>query len=184
MILDLKIRRCLLFDWGDTLMRVFPEYEGPMACWPRIELIPYVERILKQLHSSWIIGLATNAQDSDESEIRKALDLGGISPLIDEIYCFRRIGVKKPSAAFFESILEDLKLERTQLVFVGDSYETDIIGAGKAGIRAVWLNHHASDELRRDEMTIHNLLELPDILDRMGTIADTSKKDQTFRRDK
>ncbi|RPJ49817.1 MAG: GNAT family N-acetyltransferase, partial [Chloroflexi bacterium] len=26
----------LVFDWGNTLMRVFPEYSGPMASWPEV----------------------------------------------------------------------------------------------------------------------------------------------------
>ncbi len=31
--------RAILFDWGDTLMRVFPEYDGPMYAWPRVEAV-------------------------------------------------------------------------------------------------------------------------------------------------
>ena len=27
---------CLLFDWGDTLMRDFKEFDGPMKDWRRL----------------------------------------------------------------------------------------------------------------------------------------------------
>jgi putative hydrolase of the HAD superfamily len=40
-----RTNRCLLFDWGDTLMRVFPEYVGPMAAWPKVEAMPHAEEM-------------------------------------------------------------------------------------------------------------------------------------------
>jgi len=42
-------RRCALFDWGDTLMRDFPEFRGAMVTWPRIEVCAYVEDALGAL---------------------------------------------------------------------------------------------------------------------------------------
>jgi len=32
----MRERRCVLFDWGDTLMVDYPEYDGPMVEWPEI----------------------------------------------------------------------------------------------------------------------------------------------------
>ena len=171
------IRGSLLFDWGDTLMRDFPEYEGPMASWPRIELIPHVKNVLPTLHASWIIGLATNAQDSDEAEIRSALERGSIAGWIDEIFCFKRIGVKKPSPAFFDAILSDLRIKPRDAVFVGDSFDTDITGAVRSGLRAVWLSprtEHHDGTLMFESMpdkgkieTIHHFHQLPAALDRL-----------------
>ena len=37
---------CILFDWGDTLMRVFPEFEGPMFTWPRVEVVSGIKETL------------------------------------------------------------------------------------------------------------------------------------------
>jgi len=34
-----RMIRALIFDWGDTVMRVFPEFSGPMAHWPRVEAV-------------------------------------------------------------------------------------------------------------------------------------------------
>ena len=58
--------RCVLFDWGNTLMRDFPEARGPMADWPRVETLPGVEEVLRQLRPRWTLALATNAVASDE----------------------------------------------------------------------------------------------------------------------
>ena len=141
-------RRCLLVDWGDTVMRVFPEQSGPMFRWPRVEAIPGAEEALGRLggpRGSWRIALATNAADSDEADIRKALARVGLDGLFERIYCFARVGHKKPSAEFFGYVLEDLKLPCTSVVMVGDEFERDVLGANACGIRGVWLNRITSE---------------------------------------
>ena len=40
--------RCVLFDWGDTLMRDFPEFSGPMASWSHVEALPNVKEVLER----------------------------------------------------------------------------------------------------------------------------------------
>lgn len=41
--------RCVLLDWGDTLMRDFPEFSGPMAAWHHVEAVPNVREVLVEL---------------------------------------------------------------------------------------------------------------------------------------
>ena len=98
--------RCVLFDWGNTLMRDFPDAKGPMADWPRVETLPGVEEVLRQLRPQWTLALATNAVASDEPSVWKALARGGIAPLLDRVYCFQTIGHKKPAPAFFDYIVQ------------------------------------------------------------------------------
>ena len=81
---------CILFDWGDTLMRDFREFSGPMASWPEVRALPGAGEVLSALRPHWRLALATNAADSSEAEIRDALERVDLSPLIDKVYCFRR----------------------------------------------------------------------------------------------
>ena len=152
----------LLFDWGDTLMRVFPDYDGPMVAWPRVEALPHVLDVLTQLCPDWRMALATNAAASTEEEIWTALGRVGLDRLLEKVYCFHTIGHKKPSREFFDTILRDLKLDHESVFLVGDDFEADVLGANRCGIRAVWLNEH-SDEARVGEMyrTIHDFRDLP-----------------------
>jgi len=156
---------CLLFDWGDTLMRVFPQYDGPMTSWPRVEVVPHAREVLEALRSHWTIALATNAQDSKEEDIRQALALVELDTVVDEIYCYQRIGVKKPSRAFFQYIFDELAIDAADAVMVGDSYAADVEGALAVGMRAVWFNPK-SDQEKAGELvrTVHSLIELPDVL--------------------
>ena len=156
---------CILFDWGDTLMRDFKEFSGPMKDWPRVEAVQGAAEMLSALYPDWTLALATNAADSDEEEIRLALQRVGLAVYLDKIYCFKTIGHKKPSLEFFNYILNDLGLSPKQAVMVGDNYEADVLGANACGLQAVWINERTGEERKNErQRTIHELGALPGIL--------------------
>ncbi len=157
---------CVLFDWGDTLMRDIPEFSGPMATWPRVEVCAHAAEALDALGSmGWLLALATNAADSAEKDVWAALRRGRLDGLLDRVYCFRSVGFRKPSKEFFEFIVRDLALPRSQIVMVGDNFEVDVAGANDADIRAVWLagahEPHRTGDMHR---TIADLGDLPLLL--------------------
>jgi len=160
----------VLFDWGDTLMRTL-DYPGPMCSWPKVEALPGVTELLRSLHGRVGIALATNAADSREEEIRRALELGGLGPFVDRIFCFRSVGHRKTSPAFFAHVMGQLALPASRLVMVGDDPEQDVRAARTAGIKAVWFNerNHESS-VGEDVRTIHAFTELPQVLEDWGVI--------------
>ena len=158
--------RCLLLDWGDTVMRVFPEYEGPMLAWPRVEAIEGITEALATLRPDWTIALATNAADSEEREIWSALARAGLDQLIDRVYCFRGVGHRKSAPEYFEQILADLEIEPNRAVMVGDDFEADIVSANRSGIRAIWFHEDGTDDKTGAmHRTIHDLAELQETLE-------------------
>jgi FMN phosphatase YigB (HAD superfamily) len=162
---------CILFDWGDTLMRVFPEYDGAMADWPQVSVLPGALETLAALHPLYTLAVATNAKNSAEADIWRALRRVGLAEHLDRVYCFGSIGKLKPSVEFFAYILADLRLSADESVMVGDEWETDILGANRAGLRGVWLNEQDSRETNSDRVqTIHSLLELPEVLQKWNFI--------------
>lgn len=158
--------RCILFDWGDTLMRVLPDTSGPMYTWPTVEAVPGIHDALRAQQADWLLAMATNAVDSAEADIWRALERVKLDTLIEKVYCYRVIGQRKPSAEYFAYILDDLDLDRSQVVMVGDSFEADVMGAVGSDIRAVWFNAQ-TEEMRSGDMfrTIHALSDLPAALD-------------------
>ncbi|OIO86869.1 MAG: hypothetical protein AUK01_01925 [Anaerolineae bacterium CG2_30_57_67] len=164
-LLHVTDQPCLLFDWGDTLMRVFPEYRGPMCAWPRVEAIPGARETLAQLSPTFRLALATNAADSGEAEIRAALARVGLDALLEKIYCQRRVHQRKPSKEFFDFIFKDLQIVADQVIMVGDNFEADILGANQCGIRAIWYAvQHGENRQSATIQTIHSLSELPNRL--------------------
>jgi putative hydrolase of the HAD superfamily len=49
--------------------------------------------------------------------------------------------------------MKQLKLEADELVFIGDTYKQDIVGAKKLGMRTIWLNTRQEPK----EVTMNNL---------------------------
>ena len=140
---------CILFDWGDTLMRDFKEFNGPMKDWPRVEAVPGAAETLAALRPDWTLALATNANDSAEADIRAALQRVNLDRWLDKVYCFKKIGHKKPSLEFYQYILDDLKLTPRSICMVGDNFEADVLGANACGMRAIWFNEHSLDSARK-----------------------------------
>ncbi len=166
-----KNEHAILFDWGGTLMVEYPEYSGPMVTWPEVAEIPGANEILKSLSEDWTLCLATNGE-SDEAQIRSALERVNLHQYLDKIFCYQKIGVKKPSEIFFNYILRDLGIQPGKVIMVGDSYEVDIQGALRSGMRGIWLNRKTPEErCGSDYLTIHDLSELPRAL--RGLIEET-----------
>jgi alkylated DNA nucleotide flippase Atl1/predicted HAD superfamily phosphohydrolase YqeG len=139
-------QQCVLFDWGDTVMRVFPEYSGPMASWPRTEAIPGIGEALTEIRRDALVCLATNAADSTEGAIRRALERVGLDVLFDRVFCFDKVGARKPTPDFFQFILKDLGLDSRSVFMVGDDFVNDVLGANANGICAVWLNRKTQED--------------------------------------
>jgi len=158
--------RCLLLDWGDTVMRVFPEYEGPMFAWPRVEAVDGIRETLTKLRPDWTIVLATNAADSEEREIWSALARAGLDELIDRVFCFRGVRHRKSAPAYFQHVLADLGIDPNDAVMVGDDFEADVVSANRSGIRAIWFHENAAERTTGAlHRTIYDLHELPEALE-------------------
>jgi putative hydrolase of the HAD superfamily len=163
--------QALLFDWGDTVMRVLP-FDGPMSEWPEVETVPGIVTALEALAPHFTIGLATNAEDSVEADIRRALDRCRLEPYFDRIFCFREVGHRKPSPEFYRTVLESLDLDPEQVFMVGDSFEGDVLAANELGIRAVWFNPRSHDKPEGTAYrTIHVMEELQGALRSLAALT-------------
>jgi len=129
-----------IFDWGDTLMVDFAGAKGPMYRWENVAVVEGARETLAALHRVAGCHLATNAEDSKEHEIVKALERGGLADHIDRVFCFENVGYRKPSPAFFTTILAAIGATAAQTVMVGDSLDTDVAGAMAAGLHGIWYN--------------------------------------------
>ena len=151
----------ILFDWGDTVMRDYPERTAPMVEWESVEVIDGIADVLAYLHSTGRrMILATSAEISDESQIRGALARGGLDQYFSRIYCFKNTQLPK-GEEFYRFIINDLQLSPSDALMVGDHFEKDIRVPNALGMSAVWFNPKSVD-VRRDEMhfTVHSMGQL------------------------
>lgn len=156
--------KALIFDWGDTLMRDFPEFTGPMAHWPRVELMPGAAEALAVLHERYICCVASNAGDSNAFLMGQALARVGIRQYCHHLFTSRELGAAKPDPAFFRGILAQLGIEPHEAVMVGNDYVKDIAGAKAVGLWTVWVSANPPGTAPAADAVIASLLELVVVL--------------------
>lgn len=71
---------------------------------------------------------------------RARLKKAGFLEYFTAVYVSDDIGYEKPDSRFFEECLRRCKLPRQSVLMVGDSPESDIEGARRAGIDVCWYN--------------------------------------------
>lgn len=76
-------------------------------------------------------------------ETREKLAFCELATLVDVVVVSGDEGISKPDPRIFHIALDRLGVAAPQAVMVGDSWATDITGAARAGIRAVWFNPRA-----------------------------------------
>ncbi len=133
-------RLLLAFDWGDTLMKVFPDQAGPMADWPEVAEVDGVVEALEGLLGRHTMAVATNAGNSNAGQVWKALRRAGLGEYFKVVFTARETGFRKPSVGFFRQIEKVLGGTPQQMVMVGDQYAVDVLGAKTAGWKAIWYN--------------------------------------------
>ena len=64
----------------------------------------------------------------------------GLDQYINVIVTSEEVGVEKPNIKMFLTVLDKLKMSPDEVLYVGDSYERDMVGAKKCGMRTYWYN--------------------------------------------
>ncbi|MBI5946767.1 MAG: HAD family hydrolase [Chloroflexi bacterium] len=88
----------------------------------------------------------------------------GLAGHLDAIVTSAGVGVAKPGSAPFVQALDAVGVEAHEALFVGDSLETDVVGAREAGMRAVLLQRSAKARDRSGYLVIERLTALAGIL--------------------
>ena len=96
---------------------------------------------------------------------RKRLQLAGVLPFFEGTYISMDIGYDKPDRRFYNFALSDAHLSADEVLMVGDSMTTDIIGAQQVGIDTCWFNPtHRPIGDAQPTYEIHDLLSLLTVL--------------------
>jgi HAD superfamily hydrolase (TIGR01509 family) len=100
--------------------------------------VPGAGALLRTLHASGItIAVVTNNLLSEQE---KKLEFMGLDALVDHLVCSEQVGVNKPAARIFRVALKRAGAHPRTSVMVGDSWESDIVGATRLGIRSIWFH--------------------------------------------
>lgn len=159
--------RAVLFDWGDTIMRVLP-FSGPMAKWPEVAAVPGAAEVLASLRGRYRLALATNAADSGAAAVREALARVDLDGSFELVLTAQELGARKPSREFYRAAMGLLGCRPAEAVMVGDDYEADILGAKNAGLWTIWVDARSltrsTAAYPAADVRVHSLHEVPEAL--------------------
>jgi FMN phosphatase YigB (HAD superfamily) len=115
------------------------------------------------------VGLVSNYPCGDA--VRRSLSSIGLADQFDPIVISGEVGFVKPHSKLFQVALEGLAIGAERVLFVGDDWNNDMVGAHAAGMATCQYLGHTSDldlEQRyrsyRPDFSIHHLAELTEIL--------------------
>ena len=116
---------------------------------------------LNQKNISW--GIVTNGDENQYSKIQKA-KLTEVCPFVVVSDIF---GTRKPGQEIFEYALKKLGSKKEETLFVGDTIETDIIGAQNFGMKSAWIHHNRvwPTHMNSPEMIISHITDLNILLE-------------------
>jgi len=127
------------------------------------EILPGAERVLKILHLKYKLAVISNATSN---LCRRILKENELDKFFQVIVISRDLGIRKPDPRIFHYTLEKLQVKPDEAVHVGDSIEQDIMGAKRAGLKAVWIKDKEEEEtLEELDCIIRTITELPRIIE-------------------
>ncbi|WCN84806.1 HAD family hydrolase [Micromonospora sp. LH3U1] len=96
---------------------------------------PDVPPALATLRERYTLGFATNGNSRAER-------CGLAGEFAFEVYAHENGLPKKPAPEFYAAVVAAAGVPARQIVYVGDSWEHDVVAPQRAGLRSVWLNRH------------------------------------------
>jgi FMN phosphatase YigB (HAD superfamily) len=141
-----------------------------------VEVLEHHGAVLDRLRLTVRLGLCSNFSHS-ETALAVLAD-AGLRDRLDPraLVVSDAFGLRKPRAEIFAEVVARLGVDASDTLHVGDSLRADVAGAGKAGLRTVWITRRVSDpgaalaahEGPHPDHVIGDLAELPDLVAALG----------------
>jgi HAD superfamily hydrolase (TIGR01549 family) len=92
-------------------------------------------QLLRRLKHAYRLGVVSNFYGNVDVLCREA----GLSESLDALLDSTRLGISKPDPEIFRIALGKLGVSPEEAIFVGDSYERDMMPSRRLGMKTVWL---------------------------------------------
>ncbi|MDR2085276.1 MAG: YjjG family noncanonical pyrimidine nucleotidase [Bacteroidales bacterium] len=129
----------------------------------KTNIFPNVKESLDQLRKYFKLHIISNG--FIDVQINKLKNCGLIH-YFDQIITSEAVGYKKPDARIFEYALKITNTPKHEAIYIGDEFETDIIGTNNADIDSVWFNpknSESTDERVKATFEVKSFNELLEI---------------------
>ena len=93
---------------------------------------------------------------SDHTPLLNDIQRNGIR--VNKVFTSEYLKVYKPQKEFYQLILDEIKMQPDEVVFVGDSLADDVSGPASLEIKTIWINRK---NLEYDPMEFRPLYQIP-----------------------
>ncbi|MBN1139698.1 MAG: HAD family hydrolase [Anaerolineae bacterium] len=99
--------------------------------------------------------------------LKAKLQGAGVLSCFDAVIISSDVGYMKPHPEIFYRALTATGLRPDEVLFVGDSYHQDIVGASRVGLRTAWLNsRHEPRTMARDDPPDYEIERLSELIEK------------------
>lgn len=126
-------------------------------------LVAGAAALVRSLAGRRPLGLLTNGPPDIQ---RWKLARTGLADCFDQVVISGETGIGKPDPRAFQLVTAGLRVGAPDAIMVGDSWERDVVGARRAGIRALWLSRGRNPPERLPGVT--PVAGLPDVARVLG----------------
>src|SRR5262245_45532214 len=122
-------------------------------------------QVVKALKTRYSLGLLSNF-DSAETGL-KILGTHGLRSYFNPIHLSEAIGYRKPRREAFLHTAEAMRVAPQEVLFIGDTFALDVVGAKGVGMDAAWFNRQKTPpdlDKAQPDYTITRLIDLLGIL--------------------
>jgi len=102
----------------------------------RFQLFPESRQVLNTLALTYRLGLVS---DSQAPYIVPELRMTSLEGLFETVVISSDLGYRKPDPRLFQRALQQMGLSKDEVLYVGNSWDRDMVGAALAGIRGIWI---------------------------------------------
>ncbi|MFH1612701.1 MAG: HAD family hydrolase [bacterium] len=139
----------MLFPFTDSLDLLNPLLDIRRKSFIKCGKMPkYLPNLLKTLSNHFQLSIVSNYPDS--YPIISILEKFNLTKYFNSIIVSGDIGYVKPSSIIFEKALNEINCKPDEVLFVGDNWYMDIIGASKIGMATAytkeWVDKKTFDE--------------------------------------
>ncbi len=143
---------------------------GPIRRLARKAVYPVVARLYRPypgmkatLDELSRAGYRLHILSNNSSILTWQLSVLGITDAFDTVTWSEEAGVEKPASGIFEISLERIGAGPDEVVYVGDSFEADVVGARGAGIVPIHADY-AGTSPAGQHLKVGSLADLPGLL--------------------
>jgi putative hydrolase of the HAD superfamily len=142
-----------------------PALDFPMAEWDSVSACAGVSETLPKLAALLPCSVVSNALQSDGELMKKAFERVNLTSFLTHFLTPNEIKAHKPAPEFFINAAALVGVYPIECCMIGNSYESDIVGAKQAGMKTILITKQKGDFPKADYV-IEDFSKLAEIFEK------------------